>query len=199
VSDDLRERVLAAIRLGLSGSDSLNAKKGCYGVTRLKSLEDPLLHKHPAVTPKSLAESTLYHRNTGIPHLEVAREKNSLLTPLTATSETPPDDPLTAGLWTLETCPAYVPEPRWRQAIRDGQAFLDQWRDQALGLGWQPADLFGLHQPPANPHPSYSRLSRYDQTGLCWLLDGAQVTALSSTTAVIRTLSGAILKYRRTI
>jgi hypothetical protein len=106
------------------------------------------------------------------------------------------DDPLTAGLWTLETCPAYVPEPRWRQAIRDGQAFLDQWRDQALALGWQPADLFGLHQPPANPHPLYSRLSRYDQTGLCWLLNGAQVIALSSETAVMRTPSGATLRYR---
>ena len=28
------------------------------------------------------------------------------------------------------------------------------------------ADLFGLHTPPAKPHPTYRRLSRYDCTGL---------------------------------
>jgi hypothetical protein len=107
------------------------------------------------------------------------------------------DDPLTSGLWTLEHCPACVPETRWRQAIEDGQAFLAEWGLQALALGWTGRDLFGLHEPPANPHPSYSRLSRVDQAGLCWLLLGGEVTAISSTTAVIRTASGATLKYRR--
>jgi hypothetical protein len=46
--------------------------------------------------------------------------------------------------------------------------------------------MFGLHTPPAKPHPSYSRLSRYDATGLCWLLQGRPVVALTDTTASIR-------------
>jgi hypothetical protein len=54
-----------------------------------------------------------------------------------------------------------------------------------------------LDKPPANPAPSYSRLSRYDETGLCWLLDGKSVTALSSETAVIKSSTGAIIKYRK--
>jgi hypothetical protein len=53
-------------------------------------------------------------------------------------------------------------------------------------LGWTSADLFGLHPPPAKPHPSYSRLSRYDATGLCWLLQGREVIALTEATASIR-------------
>ena len=48
------------------------------------------------------------------------------------------------------------------------------------------ADLFGLHTPPAKPHPSYSRLSRYDATGLCWLLQGRPVVVLTTDTAAIR-------------
>jgi hypothetical protein len=73
----------------------------------------------------------------------------------------PPNDPLSAALWSLETCPAYVPEGRWRQAIEDGQRFIGEWRNLALALGWTARDLFGLHTPPEKPHPSYRRLSRY--------------------------------------
>ena len=63
-------------------------------------------------------------------------------------------------------CPELVPAERWRQAVEDGRAFLARWGDRAEALGWSPRDLFGLHKPPTNPHPSYSRLSRYDETGL---------------------------------
>jgi len=58
-------------------------------------------------------------------------------------------------------------------------------------------DLFGLHIPPAKPHPSYARLSRYDETGLCWLLDGREVVALTEATAAIQNPTGAITIYRR--
>jgi hypothetical protein len=94
-------------------------------------------------------------------------------------------------------CPDYVPPARWRQAVTDSEAFCGQWGQQAKALGWAARDLWGLHQPPENPAPSYSRLSRYDQTGLCWLLDGREVTALSSNIAAIRSATGAITKYRR--
>jgi hypothetical protein len=43
--------------------------------------------------------------------------------------------------------------------------------------------LFGLHKPPVKPHPSYRRLSRYDETGLIWLLEGREVVALTEETA----------------
>src|SRR5262249_39798977 len=66
--------------------------------------------------------------------------------------------------------PALVEVARWRECVADGKRFLAKWGEQAEALGWTSADLFGLHTPPEQPHPSYRRLSRYDATGLCWLL-----------------------------
>ena len=94
-------------------------------------------------------------------------------------------------------CPDLVPAERWRQAVEDGHAFLARWADQAEALGWSPRDLFGLHKPPAKPHPSYGRLSRYDETGLIWLLEGRKVLALTGETAAIHNSSGSITTYRR--
>jgi hypothetical protein len=86
-------------------------------------------------------------------------------------------------------CPDYVDADRWHQAIADGKRFLAVWGDRALILGWTNRDLFGLHTPPAKPHPSYRRLSRYDQNGLAWLLDGREVVALTETAAMIKNQS----------
>ncbi|MGD0420375.1 MAG: hypothetical protein ABSA68_12485 [Xanthobacteraceae bacterium] len=94
-------------------------------------------------------------------------------------------------------CPEYVEPERWRQCILDAQRFLAGWGDKASALGWTGTELFGLHAPPAKPHPSYSRLSRYDATGLLWLLQGRRVAALTADTAAITTLSGGILTYRK--
>jgi len=94
-------------------------------------------------------------------------------------------------------CPDRIPEDRWRQAVKDGRAFLAQWGEQAKALGWAARDLFGLHTPPANPHPSYSRLSRYDATGLIWLLRGCRVVALTENTAAIERHTGNIITYRK--
>jgi hypothetical protein len=74
---------------------------------------------------------------------------------------------------------------------------LAKWGEQAEALGWSARDLFGLHQPPAKPHQSYSRLSRYDETGLVWLLDGRKVLALTTEIAAIHNPSGSITTYRR--
>lgn len=94
--------------------------------------------------------------------------------------------------------PALIPENRWRLCVSDGSRFLAKWGDQAEALGWTSADLFGLHTPPAEPHLSYSRLSRYDWTGLVWLLQGRPVVALTATAATIRNpATGAITTYRR--
>ena len=94
-------------------------------------------------------------------------------------------------------CPDHVPVMRWERAVADGKRFLATWGSQAEALGWTARDLFGLHQPPAAPHPSYSRLARYDETGLVWLLRGREVVALTEATAAIQSSTGAITTYRR--
>jgi hypothetical protein len=90
-----------------------------------------------------------------------------------------------------------VEEMDWRQTLRDAECFLPQWGEKARALGWTARDLFGLHKPPENPHPSYRRLSRYDETGLIWLLQGRDVAALTEETAAIRCPSGSVTVYRK--
>ena len=87
--------------------------------------------------------------------------------------------------------------PIWRQAVEDGRRFLAQWGEQAESLGWTSRDLFGLAPVPNKPEPNFQRLSRYDLTGLIWLLHGDPVVALTATTAAIRHRSGNITTYRR--
>ena len=94
-------------------------------------------------------------------------------------------------------CPDLIPVNRWQLAIDDARAFLARWGEQAEALGWTARDLFGLQTPPARPHPSYSRLSCYDETGLIWLLQGRPVVALTEATAAIQSSTGAITIYRR--
>ena len=74
-------------------------------------------------------------------------------------------------------CPSGVPEPRWRQFINDGGAFLDRRSGEALALGWKSSDLFGLD--PVAP------MARYDRMGLLWLLKGRAVSALNAAEATI--------------
>ena len=93
--------------------------------------------------------------------------------------------------------PEHVPTDRWQQAVQDGRRFLAKWGEQAAALGWTPRDLFGLHESPDQPHPSYRRLTRYDETGLIWLLQGRPVVALTESTAAIENPAGAITAYRR--
>ena len=94
-------------------------------------------------------------------------------------------------------CPAHVEPGSWRQAIDDGRRFLARWGEQAEALDWSSQDLFGLAVVPEKPPANYSRLSRYDETGLLWLLRGRPVVALTATTAAIQCRSGAIVSYRR--
>ncbi len=82
----------------------------------------------------------------------------------------------------LSQCPDRVPEYRWRQAVDDGRAFLARWGEPAAALGWTADD---------------SRLSRYDCTGLIWLLQGLPVVALTSSTAAIENPTRSITVYRR--
>jgi len=103
-----------------------------------------------------------------------------------------------AALATLEArVPERVDRVDWEQAVADAKRFLVQWGEQAEALGWTARDLFGLHEVPDKPSPTYRRLSRYDETGLVWLLKGRKVVALTETTAAIGCPSGHILTYRK--
>jgi len=87
--------------------------------------------------------------------------------------------------------------PDWQQAVADGRRFLAQWGEQAAALEWTEHDLFGLHRVPENSTASYRRLSRYDETGLVWLLRGRPVVALRVATAAIEHKTGVITIYRK--
>jgi hypothetical protein len=107
-------------------------------------------------------------------------------------------DPFAFTFAALESgCPDLVPVARWQLAVEDGRGFLARWGEQAEALGWTGRDLFGLPAPPAKPHPSYSRLSRYDEIGLIWLLCGRKVVALTDATAAIENPTAAITVFRR--
>ena len=93
--------------------------------------------------------------------------------------------------------PDYVELERWQKCLADTRQFLRNWGRQADALGWTAPDLLGLHRPPLQPHPSYQRLSRYDETGLLWLLQGRLVLALTETTAAIQVKGAVPIIYRR--
>jgi HNH endonuclease len=108
-------------------------------------------------------------------------------------------DGFRAALRALDArCPDRVENyKRWRQAVADGGTFLATWGDRAHALGWTVRDLFGLHPVPQKPTPNYQRLSRYDESGLIWLLRGRRVVALAGSTADIENPTGAITIYRK--
>jgi hypothetical protein len=99
----------------------------------------------------------------------------------------------------LETrCPELVPVDRWQLAVEDGRRFLARWGAQAEAFGWTAKDLFGLLTAPEHAKPIFNRLSRYDETGLIWLLGGRRVVALTEGTAAIQNpASGSVTMYRR--
>jgi hypothetical protein len=205
MADDLRERVLAAVRKGLAAaSGTSQAENRCE---RCEAI-DPATEKD--VREKGAPHTTFTNRiNSLTPSHAVPanREGQSGKEPAEpsleyrANSVGPPNGAAchveivelpqayryrkVFGVLQLRP-PAYVLEDRWRQCVEDGSRFLAKWGEQAEALGWTSADLFGLHTPPERPHPSYRRLSRYDATGLCWLLQGKAVIALTADTATIR-------------
>ena len=86
------------------------------------------------------------------------------VTPVTPKKQKVPQKSFAEALAALEAeCPAYIDGKRWQQCVEDGRRFLTVWGEQAQALGWTAEELFGLHEPPAMPHPSYRRLSRYDR------------------------------------
>ena len=94
------------------------------------------------------------------------------------------------------SCPAFIPEDRWHQAVADATAFVSEWGAEAEAFGWTVPELFGLHPVPEQPAANYSRLSRLDEMGVIWLLHRRPVVALTETTAAIQGAT-AVLTYRK--
>jgi hypothetical protein len=86
--------------------------------------------------------------------------------------------------------PSHVPPKRWRRFIDDAGLFLKSpFCAAAAALGWGPHDLFGCDRNRP--------FARIDQAGLLWLLDGAQLVALTENAAIIKTRIGAPQTWRR--
>jgi hypothetical protein len=130
--------------------------------------------------------------------IEIARgQKEALRTILAGREGASAELPYGATLAALRAaCPDFIEADRWQQAIQDADCFLPKWGAQAHALGWTARELFGLHPVPAHSAPAFRRLSRYDATGLIWLLQGRPVIALTETEAAIQS-AGAVVMYRK--
>ena len=155
---------------------------------RLRSRE-PLTPLEPLKTIMSA------HRRTTVSAPKLGRDSVSRLSrppqPLSRPSIAAFSPRCTSG------APSWSRKAAGSSAVADADVFLWQWGEQAEALGWTARDLFGLHRPPEKPHPSYRRLSRYDETGLIWLLRGRPVVALTADTAAIQSAAGNVTVYRR--
>jgi hypothetical protein len=90
----------------------------------------------------------------------------------------------------LPRAPGDVPLRRWRQFVGNARRLLeDGTLDEAVRLGWTTLDLFGCDE--SKP------FARVDQMGLIWFIQGDHLVSMSSSAAIIETVSGARLTYRR--
>jgi hypothetical protein len=93
--------------------------------------------------------------------------------------------------------PKLIEDAEWMQAVDDARAFLASWCVTAERLGWTADDLFGLPPIPEKPTPNCRRLSRYDLTGLVWMLRGRPVVSIGPHSATVATPSGGQLTFTK--
>ncbi len=84
-----------------------------------------------------------------------------------------------------KTCPLAINPNHWVQLQDAAKRFLELWGEQAAGLGWSALDVFGCH--PARPS------DRYDCMGLVWMVISADLQAMGSEVAALRTRSGRLI------
>jgi hypothetical protein len=190
---DLRSRLLAAVMSNGLKEGVRNPKSRCNGVTAFDPLQNSGVTRSPLVTPelsREIIPVTPSHPdsvNHGGPEKSCANPE--LINPRR------PYGRVLAAL--AQRCPECIEEHRWELAVKDAESFVIRWDERATALGWTADDLFGLAAIPKHPTPNSHRLSRYDQTGVLWLLQGRKVVALTEKTAAIENPSGAITVYRR--
>ena len=137
----------------------------------------------PAPLPDGLVDELRTHKAKVVAFL-------SRTTPEPAADTVPPSE-WAEGIARLQTMPppANVPPRRWEQFMDDTARFANRWATTAAALGWVAADLWGCHAD--KPY------ERIDFAGLLWLLNRAEIVAMTAWTATIRTRTGAIQTFRR--
>ena len=86
--------------------------------------------------------------------------------------------------------PRQVTLERWWRFIDDCGRFLDAgWAARAAALGWGPLHLFGCDRKRP--------FARLDHRGLLWEVNGGRLIVLYRDGAIIETLRGDRLRYRR--
>ena len=168
-------------RRGAKGSDPLNALNA--------------LNAHPRLERLAAEKDVIECEKTDSVGRSAASSQTSTCAKSAISAKSP--SPYQSEFDALERkCPDFIDAERWRQAVEDGRQFLASWGEQAQAFGWTARELFGLHMPSERPAASYRRLSRYDETGLIWLLRGRPVITLTETTAAIQAATG-VLSYRK--
>jgi hypothetical protein len=183
-------------RRGAKGSDplnALNAQPHAKGSDPLNALN--ALNTHPRLERLAAEKDVIECEKTDSVGRSAASSQTSTCAKSAISAKSP--SPYQSEFDALERrCPDFIDAERWRKGVEDGRQFLATWGDQAQALGWTARELFGLQTPPERPAVSYSRLSRYDETGLIWLLRGRPVIALTETTAAIQGAT-AVFTYRK--
>ena len=103
-------------------------------------------------------------------------------------------DPIARGLGTLFGAPIArgILDHHWWTVVNDTLAFVDHGQAaQAFALGWSAADLFGCDaQAPWH---------RLDRAGLMLLVQGREVSELTTAHAGLKHRDGSVLRFRRVL
>jgi hypothetical protein len=95
------------------------------------------------------------------------------------------------GVWTLMgmATPTNINPAYWSQVVADASSFIATWGAIAHAMGWTTLQLFGVdaHKPDA----------RTDTMGLCWLLQGRTVVAVTADKIAVRNRQGVIKNFYR--
>ena len=141
-------------RRGVKGSEPLNALNA--------------LNAHPR-PERPVAEAAVIDECENADSLEEAQRSFQTSTCAKSAISAKSPSPIRANskLWS-GGAPRLIDPERWQQTVEDGRQFLATWGEQAKDLGWTAQELFGLHQVPAKPHPSFQRLRplQLDRAGL---------------------------------
>lgn len=86
-------------------------------------------------------------------------------------------------------CPNGIAPVRWRRAVQDVADFMAMWGEAARHLDWSDLMLFGV-----DAHAPEQRL---DNAGVCWLLDGRSVVAVTEDRIAVRSHRGALSNVYR--
>jgi hypothetical protein len=171
--------------------DLLQAIAAAGGLMRLE--DDMLRLSAPAPLPDDLRARVRQHR----------AEIVTLLSPAEPTDNASPDGlvvqsvgglprEIADGVRAIHSADGArgIPPQRWPRVQRDAARLVEGgWAQQALGLGWTPADLFGCDQR--------APWHRLDRAGLVLLTGGHEIVEVTPDVAALRTSTGSVLRFRR--